>query len=395
MSRILLTWELGLNLGHLARLLPIASRLKAHAHNVLVATREIPAAVSVLGSVGIPFVEASHLSHELPLQRRASGYADILLSQGWGDVNVLWGLTQSWLNLMRMFHPDLVVHDYSPTARLATYIANIPAVHVGNGFELPPPTAPLPAFTGFSWATIENAESSEQIAVRNATAVAARFGHRGIAALRNLFDDSPSVLATFPELDHYGPRQNGCYIGPLLPAINAATIDWPEGRRRAYAYLRPDTENVKAILGGLRSSDISAVCFAPGFTQERLEAFRSSRICFTSRPIDLKHLTSDAGVCISYGAEGTVAAFMLAGVPQLICPWHVVHHMAARRIEALGAGIVLRGAHTRESVVAELERVFADHQFKIQAQVFAERHRRFSPEGAADAATRIIESKLH
>src|SRR5262245_40148065 len=373
MSRILLTWELGLNLGHLARLLPIASRLQAHAHTVLVATREIPAAVSVLGAVGIPFVEASHLSQELPLRRRASGYADILLSQGWGDVSVLWGLTQSWLNLMRMFHPDIVVHDYSPTARLATYIANIPAVHVGNGFELPPPTAPLPAFTGFSWATIENAGSSEQIAVRNATAVAARFRHHGIAALRDLFDDSLSLLATFPELDHYGPRQNGCYIGPLLPAIKTARIDWPEGRRRAYAYVRPDTENVKAILGGLLSSDVSTVCFSPGFTQEQLETFRSTCICCTSRPVDLNHLTSNADICISYGAEGTVAAFMLAGVPQLVSPWHVVHHMAARRIEALGAGIVLRGQHTTQSVVAEVERVFEDPQFKTQAQVFAER----------------------
>jgi UDP:flavonoid glycosyltransferase YjiC (YdhE family) len=200
MSRILLTWELGLNLGHLARLLPIASRLTARGHSVLVATRDIPAAVSVLGSAGIPFVQASHLSRQLPLRQRASGYADILLSQGWSDVDVLWGLTQSWLKLMKMFQPDLVVHDYSPTARLATHIANVPAVHVGNGFELPPPTAPLPAFPGFSWATAQKAETSEQIAVSNATAAAARFRHHGIAALRNLFDDCPSVLATFPEL---------------------------------------------------------------------------------------------------------------------------------------------------------------------------------------------------
>jgi UDP:flavonoid glycosyltransferase YjiC (YdhE family) len=394
MSRILLTWELGLNLGHLARLLPIASRLKARGHSVLVATRDIPAAVSVLGSAGIPFVQASHLPQPLPLRQRPSGYADILLSQGWSDVNVLWGLTQSWLNLTKMFQPNLAVHDYSPTARLATHIANIPAVHVGNGFELPPPTAPLPAFPGFSWATAQKAEISERIAVSNATAVAARLGHQGIDALRKLFDDAPALLVTFPELDHYGVRHNGCYIGPLLPAIKTARIDWPEGRRRAYAYLRPDTQNVEAILGGLQSSDASVVCFAPGFTPERLAAFSNPRIRFTLRQVDLKHLTT-ADVCVSYGAEGTVAAFLLAGVPQLMSPWHVVHHMAARRIEALSAGIVLRGAHTIQSVLAQMERVFADAQFKAQARGFAERHRSFSPEGAADEAARIIESHLH
>src|SRR5262245_6932742 len=393
MGRVLLTWELGRNLAHLARLLPIAIRLQAHGHTVLVASREIPAAASVLPD-GIPFVQASHLSRELPLSHRASGYADILLSQGWGDVNVLHGLIGSWLNLMGMFQPDAVVHDYSPTARLATHIANIPALLIGNGFELPPPTVPLPAFPGFSWATAENAENSERIAVNNATAVAERFRHHGITALRDLFDDSLSVLATFPELDHYGPRQNGCYIGPLLGTIKTARIDWPEGRKRAFAYLRPDTQNVDAILGGLQSSDASVVCFAPGFTQERLTAFSGSRIRFTRRPVDLNHLATYADVCVSYGSEGTVVTFMLAGVPQLISPWHVEAHMTARRIEALSAGIVLRGTQTTQSVGAQLGRVFADPQFKTQTQAFAGHHRDFHPERAVEEATRVIESKL-
>jgi hypothetical protein len=48
--RVLLTWELGLNVGHLTRLLPVAERLKADGHSVLVATRDIQAAAMVLGS---------------------------------------------------------------------------------------------------------------------------------------------------------------------------------------------------------------------------------------------------------------------------------------------------------------------------------------------------------
>jgi len=218
-SRFLLTWELGMNLGHLARLLPIATRLRARGHTVLVAVREIPPAATVLGPVGIPFVQAPHLAQGLPLPERASGYADILLSQGWSDPQTLWGLTQNWHNLIRMFRPDAVVIDYSPAAQLATRIAAVPTILIGNGFELPPATDPLPPFPGFSWATAEKAAASERIAVDNANAVLKRFKRSALRSLSELFSDATPIYVTLPELDHYGSRPTARYVGPLLGAV--------------------------------------------------------------------------------------------------------------------------------------------------------------------------------
>jgi len=117
---------------------------------------------------------------------------------------------------MRMFRPDAVVIDYSPTARLATRIAAIPTVMIGNGFELPPATEPLPPFPGFSWATAERAAASERIAVDNATVVLKRFKRPALRSLSELFDDAACLYATLPELDHYGPRAGARYVGPLL-----------------------------------------------------------------------------------------------------------------------------------------------------------------------------------
>jgi len=159
--RVLLTWELGLNLGHLTRLLPVAQKLKADGHAVLVAVRDIQAAATVLGPAGVPFVQAPHLPKGIPLSHRATGYADILLSQGWSDRSALWGLTQGWLTIFQLFCPDRLILDYSPTVSLASRIAKIPTVLVGNGFELPPLTDPLPPFPGFSWAAPEKATQSE------------------------------------------------------------------------------------------------------------------------------------------------------------------------------------------------------------------------------------------
>src|SRR3981081_2932003 len=99
----------------MTRLLPLAQQLRAEGHVVLVASRDMQAAATILGPAGVPFVQAPHLPKGIPLAHRATGYADILLSQGWSDRSALWGLTQAWVNLLRMFNPDRAILDYSPT----------------------------------------------------------------------------------------------------------------------------------------------------------------------------------------------------------------------------------------------------------------------------------------
>jgi UDP:flavonoid glycosyltransferase YjiC (YdhE family) len=139
-----MTWELGLNLGHLARLLPVASRLREEGHEVLVAARDLAAAARVLQFAGIPFVQAPHLTRQHQLPHRPAGYSDILRANGWGDRTTLAGLTEAWINLFGMFRPDIVLADYSPTATFAAHLRHLPYLLVGNGFELPPATAPFP-----------------------------------------------------------------------------------------------------------------------------------------------------------------------------------------------------------------------------------------------------------
>jgi UDP:flavonoid glycosyltransferase YjiC (YdhE family) len=391
MSRFLFTWELGLNLGHLARLLPVASRLRARGHSVLVAVREVPAAAPFFGPAGISFVQAPHLPQGLALPERASGYADILLSQGWNDSQVLWGLTQSWHNLIRMFRPDAAILDHSPTARLATHIAGVPAVMMGNGFELPPANDPLPPFPGFSWATADRAAASERIAVNNANAVLRRFNRPQWGRLSELFEEATALYVTFPELDHYGARPNACYLGPVLGALSTEKVAWPQGPKRIFACLRPDTANVEAILEALHASQAAVMCFTPGFAAAQLQRYASSRMKLTSRLVDLNSLAPDADACVSYGAEGTVATFLLAGVPQLISPWHVEAHMAASRIEALGAAVVLRGKQTAESVTEALRRL-GEGEFKQKARDLSQRYPEYVAQSTADQVADLIET---
>jgi UDP:flavonoid glycosyltransferase YjiC (YdhE family) len=370
-SRILLTWELGLNLGHLARLLPVASRLRERGHAVLVAARDLAAAARVLQPGGISFVQAPHLTRGHPLPHRAAGYSDILRAQGWGDRTTLAGLTEGWINLYRMFRPDIVVADYSPTATLAAHLTHVPCLLVGNGFELPPATAPLPPFPGFSWATPERAADSEALVVENANAVARACGGTGVTSLCELINARRALFATFPELDHYGQRDGAQYIGPLLGQFATTPSEWPAGRGlRIFAYVRPDTRNVQSLLAALVAREARVVCVAAGFSSAQLRPFRRDSIRFSAFPVDLQPLLN-ADLCITYGAEGTMMNFIMSGVPQLISPWHVEAYMAARRIEAAGLGLTADNVTVARSVEASIGRLIADPSVKQAVKAFA------------------------
>lgn len=390
MSRILLTWELGLNLGHLTRLLPVAQQLKADGHTVLVATRDIQAAAVVLAPAGIPFTQAPFLPKGIALAHRPGSYADILLSQGWSDRQVLYGLTHAWLNLFRLFNPDRLILDYSPTVSLAARIAKVPTLLIGNGFELPPARDPPPPFPDFSWATPARAAESAGIAVANANAMLRGFGTAPLTALCDLVLGQIRLLLTYPELDHYGARAGERYVGPLLPNLRAAAVDWPAGTGpKIFATLRPDTSHVKEILTALAGLDARVVCVVDGFTAAQLEAFKRSHLLISSRPVDLTSLR-DADLCITYGAEGTTLQFLLAGVPQLISPWHVETYMAARRIEALGCGLALTGPQTPQGVTEQVNALCAGGEYRSRARAFAAAHR----EDSCEETVREIASAL-
>lgn len=391
MSRVLLTWELGLNLTHLSRLLPLAQQLRQDGHAVLVAVREIPAAAAVLGPAGIAFVQAPHLLKGLPPPGQISGYADILLSQGWDDPEVLWGLTQSWLTLVRLFKPDVVVLDHSPTALLATTIGEIPAVLVGNGFELPPSSDPLPAFPDCAGGSAGRAAISERQAMQHASAVARRFSRAPIPTFRVLLDRAATLFVTLPDLDPYGNRAGARYVGPLMGFPSTQLVDWPEGRQRIFAFLRRDTPNVQSILASLRGSDASVLCLTSGLAPSELKPYGRPGIRFLSHWMDLKLVLAEVDLCISCGTEEVVVMTSLLGsVPQLISPGHLEAELMARRIEYLGTGLALRGPQTARQVTQAIGRLIEEPIFRNQARAFGKRYSKMASDRSARQVAALV-----
>jgi UDP:flavonoid glycosyltransferase YjiC (YdhE family) len=384
---------LGSNLGHLSRLLPLGRRLGAHGHSLLAVVRDLALAARVLGPAGIPFIQAPRMSVAPRASTQPASYADVLRHSGWADTQQLWGMTQAWINVLRMFSPDLVVLDHSPTALLAARCTATSCAAIGTGFELPPLQNPLPCFPGFSGATRENAAKAEAEVLENVNRVLSAASGPRLQSLSDLFRIQGRWLTTFAELDHYGPRETERYVGPIGEVEQGGRQEWPGvGRHRIFAYLRPDTPDLEDVLKSLAACDAAVLCYGPGIPSGQTDPLASPRFVVTSSPVELSSLLPDANLCVSYSPAGTVTSTLLHGVPQLLAPAHVEAQLTAHRVESIGAGLTLHGKSDERRVTAALHRVLNIPHFKTRAAAFAAHHRGFDPGHAADDIVDEIEA---
>jgi UDP:flavonoid glycosyltransferase YjiC (YdhE family) len=394
MSRILIAWELGANWGHLSRLSPLAASLKSRGHSVLAMVPDVAAASTALGAADVTFIQSPGHVGVRPVGARATGYADVLLSQGWEDRSALWGMLQAWINIYRLFRPDVIVLDYAPTARLAAEVSRIPTVMTGSGYELPPATSPLPPFPGFSWATQEAAAASERRVLDSTNAVLRACHAEPILALRQLLDADARFLTTFAELDQYGPRAGERYIGPMADPRQGRSIDWPTGsQRRVFAYLRPDVPDFAIILEGLAAGETGVIAYVPGIARDTLIRLGNPRCVLCTEPVQFSTVFQAADACLSYASAGTVTMALLYGVPQLMVPVHIESQLTAQRVALQGMGRVLQKPKSSNDVVLSLHQLLDSTDTRLRAREFAERHRAWSAAAAIGVVVDAIEAQ--
>jgi UDP:flavonoid glycosyltransferase YjiC (YdhE family) len=206
--------------------------------------------------------------------------------------------------------------------------------------------------------------------VESSRAVLKSFGCAPIESLRNMLAKGPRLVASIPELDHYGARDDVRYIGPIVSSTSSKRVAWPEGNGiKIFACIRPDTNQVDAILQALSTIDARVVCVAQGFAVDRIATVRRDGATYSEGLLDLEPLL-DADVCLTYGAEGTMLRFIVAGVPQLISPWHVEAYMAARRYQVAGCGLRISERETAQGVVSLVQKL-CERSFALHAQILA------------------------
>ncbi len=123
MARVLLGWELGGGLGHVANLLPLAHELARLGHEPVFALRDISEPWPLLSATGYRIFQAPWLRDRPNLTGgrpfRARSYADILAYNGFDEPGVLQSLVSAWDRLLETIDPELVVIEHAPALCLA------------------------------------------------------------------------------------------------------------------------------------------------------------------------------------------------------------------------------------------------------------------------------------
>jgi UDP:flavonoid glycosyltransferase YjiC (YdhE family) len=369
-ARILFVWELGAGLGHVARLVLVARRLRAGGHACLFALRR-PDQGRGLAAEGFAAVQAPVAAPQV--QTRIGSFGDMLGAVGWADEARLSALLAAWQGLFDRARPDLVVADYAPTACLAA-LGQIPCVSIGDGFVLPPPD--LPHFPPLGSAPLRFSESDILSTVHKVQRSRGRILPETLPAI---LAGAGSFVVTLPEMDFYRRHRRQPAVGMLSP-MPAPTRESPE--EDYFAYLSLAWPHTPKVLLGLAQSGRTGSVFLRDAPESAVAEWRARGLTVHDRPQAMPAAADRAAVVLHHGGIGTAEAALCLGRPQLLVPCHVEHAGNGKALRVLGVASLLpaRGFFQAGDVGSALTRLLGTSAIRdTAARVAADLAARGSP----------------
>ena len=297
----------------------------------------------------------------------------------------------AWQGMFSLVRPDVLVADHAPTALLAARLAEVPYLSIGNGFAIPPSVSPWPSIRSWEAVSDQALTAAEARLDRVLDEAQRALGHTRTVRVRDLFG-AHDILDTFAELDHYGARPDGRYVGPIGSVPQALHVAWQSrDGPKVLAYLRPAVPGFQSILQALARLDAEVLCIAPGMKPEMAKRCATRRLRIALAPVDLPPLLEHADLAIGYGNSAFTTQALLAGVPLAMRPRHVEQALFAHRVEALGAGKLLGGRIDAASVSASLQELLGNPAYRQAARSFRSRHADYSPSQAIEQSLFLIE----
>jgi UDP:flavonoid glycosyltransferase YjiC (YdhE family) len=137
-------------------------------------------------------------------------------------------------------------------------------------------------------------------------------------------------------------------LSDLRGALEKAGVDVTRKFSNTLIARRGDyTTEVKVTVPAERESPFGKIC--------AVVAVRSTN--------SLSPIIQEADLCLSYGAEGTVALTVLQGIPQLLVPRLVESYMTARRVVEAGAGLLVERSNRRSNLATSLDQILSESSY--------------------------------
>lgn len=167
-------------------------------------------------------------------------------------------------------------------------------------------------------------------------------GGPSLTGLADLFDDlNGNVLATWPEMDHYGERCGEEYFGTWsVPSrfhdcgINEC---WRGGKRKKlFAYLK-STSDVSTLLAIIGRCPVDALVVVDNADVGSLKKVTPSNVLLLGKRVPMQPVLAQCEIAILNGNHGTLGEFLLAGIPLLLLPLTFEQAILSKRLESIKA----------------------------------------------------------
>ncbi|MDY0056874.1 MAG: udp-glucuronosyltransferase [Methyloversatilis sp.] len=396
MSRVLMAWELGANMGHIDRMLITARALRERGHAVTFALKDLARAHGRIVADGFPVLQSPLWLPRMVNPPKLVNYSAVLAAAGWLDPGGLAGLLSAWRGLFELHRPDLLVCDHAPTAMLAMRGRGTPIAAIGNCFEIPPHREVFPAMNYWDKGDVALCARSDALLLAPVNQALALLGDSALPRLTALFGGVRCIAASLPELAHY-PDYDECVrmVGPSYVGDSGVAPQWPAGEgARVFVYLSPEHADFNALMEALRQSGMPTLVHAKGLSPDAARRLGGPSIRFESSPVRMDPAVRAAALVVSHASLGTVSAAALAGRPQLVLPNHMEQYMVARRIVDGGFGLAVPPGSRKTDYPALLRRLLDEKHFAEAARALAQRHAGADPAKTGACIAEELEALL-
>lgn len=390
-KRVLLAAEFLRGAATLTRLLPLAVALAGRGHEVSLA---VPAEMS--GAIPKPrlaVINAPRYAIPPPPGFVARSYADLLMHGGYAAPDALVPLVAGWQAILDQVAPDLLITDFAPTAMLAGRLGARPIAAIGDGFSLPPRSAPMPDLRPWAASTTKAIDSVEGRVLAVINACLGRTQAPDLRHLRELFDKASIFLCTFPELDHYPHRTGEAWFGEIVPPSFGSVTPWPAGEgERVYVELDFRHPTLPIVIDALDRLGLTALVQAADMPVRQADALERRRIGVTATTNRASLLaTCDLAICQTHEVA---AQALLAGKPLLMAPVFVEQMMTLHRLASQGLGHGMDPSADAAAVDAAIRRLIDDRACRMRATNFARSYDGYQSKLAVDAIADEIDESL-
>ncbi|MCW5626205.1 MAG: hypothetical protein KIT73_15935, partial [Burkholderiales bacterium] len=165
------------------------------------------------------------------------------------------------------------------------------------------------------------------------------------------------------------------YWSPLPSATQGQAAEWPDGDTpRVFAYLKGDYGPVDAILTALKTAPFRTLAHVPGLAPEVARRVSGGSLRIASGAVNMVEVGAQADAVLCNAGSGTVCTVLRHGIPSVLLPMHAEQYLFARRVEQIGAGVLLGEADARGKTVQAVQRILKEPVFRARARTFAQRH---------------------